>query len=201
MAKKRHLTKAQILAALKDQKQNKTLAKGGPFTGIVTVMNYVLWKYKGWEGNKLIEFNERFHEYYNDDNPNRELLYNRLHDACDWGVEFVPFTESDMQKTGNAFYDSLMKKNMEYDNTINELSTMYLLFSFNTLLDMKVKPHKITEIKEQVVKILGPEQTDKTIMDMHNELYEELGIYIEVISPESRSQYLGSDVEVARTIE
>ena len=150
MVKKRHLTKAQILAALKDQKQNKMLAEGGPFTGIVTIMNYVLWKYKGWEGNKLIEFNERFHEYYNDDEPNRKFLYDRLYDACDWGVEFNPFTEADMHKTGNVFYDALMKKNMEYDNTLNALSTMYLLFSFNTLLDMKVKPHKITEIKEEV---------------------------------------------------
>ena len=159
------------------------------FTGMVTVCNYTLWKNEGWYQKKLADYNAAFAVYETKiDNGELTLkeLQDRLWDKADFSVEYVEFTEKDIHSRKNSFMYGIEKQVMEANNIINELSARYFLMHFNVLMDMGYGKKRLERNKDQINELLNTITSDeedkskKRIMDLHKELYEEAGIYIEM---------------------
>ena len=71
---------------------------------------------------------------------------------------------------------------MEANNTINEMSTRYLLIHFNVLMDMGYGKTRLERNKDAINKWLTTltEADGVGVMDLHKELAEDAGIYVEM---------------------
>lgn len=186
---KRQLTKNEILARMREVKKISDSSDKSPFTGMATVCNYTLWKNEGWSQKKLADYNMAVAEYdkkLDSGEVTIEQLQERLWNKADFSVEYVKYTYRDIKSRKNSFMYELEKKINEANNTINELAARYFLMHFNTLMDMGYGKKRLERNKDQInnlLNVITSDEKDKSkprIMDLHKELYEEAGIYIEM---------------------
>lgn len=183
---KRHLSKNEILAKMKEVQKLKNSSDKTPFTGMSTLCNYVLWKKEGWYQKKLGEYNEKVLAYWEQlytGEIELQTLSDRLWDKADFKIEFVPYTEKDIvTKKKNSFLYEMEKRVIDANNTINEVSARHFTIHFNVLMDMGYGKKRLERNKDYLNGMLGviSSASDQRIMDLHRELYEEAGIYIEM---------------------
>lgn len=183
---KRHLSKAELLRKIKDTQMLKKSSDKSPFTGLATICNYTLWKEEKWYQKKLAEYNQAVLEYHNNldaGTVSLEDMSERLWNKADFKVEYVPYTEADIRVSRkNSFLYEMEKKTMEANNTINEMSTRYLLIHFNVLMDMGYGKTRLERNKDAINKWLTTltEADGVGVMDLHKELAEDAGIYVEM---------------------
>ncbi len=182
MKKQKRVSKAQMISALKQLSLAKRAAEQAAFTGMITIMNYVLWKEFKFSTNKLVEFNQRVCDYESSLDTEYTKLHDRLMDYAGFPIEFVEVTKADVAKFGNKAIDSIQYRIAESDNEINRQSSKHLLIAFNSLIDMKVSKKRICNIKDSMNKYIATMYSDdgKRVMDMHEELFHEVGVYVQM---------------------
>lgn len=182
MKKQKRVSKAQMISALKQLSLAKRAAEQAAFTGMITIMNYVLWKEFKFSTNKLVKFNQRVCDYESSPDTEYEKLHDQLMDYAGFPIEFVEVTKADVAKYGNKAIDSIQYRIAESDNEINRQSNKHLLIAFNSLIDMKVSKKRICNIKDSMNNYISTMYSDdgKRVMDMHEELFHEVGIYVQM---------------------
>lgn len=182
MKKQKRVSKSQMISALKQLSLAKRAAEQASFTGMITLMNYVLWKEFKFSANKLVEFNQRVSDYESSSETDYQKLHDQLMDYAGFPIEFVEVTKADVAKYGNKAIDSIQYRIAENDNEINRQSSKHLLIAFNSLIDMKVSKKRICNIKDSMNIYISTMYTDdgKRVMDMHRELFHEIGVYVQM---------------------
>ena len=184
--KRKHLTKDQILAIAREAQIMRNSSIRSPFTGMSTLCNYVLWKDEKWYQKKLAAYNQAVAEYDNRldaEEITLKEMSDRLWNKADFTVECVKQTEKDILVNRKMKFLYEMEKNIiDCNNTINEMSTRYMLIHFNVLMDMGYGRTRLERNKDYInerLKTVTVVEGEK-IMDLHKELYEGAGIYIEM---------------------
>lgn len=184
--KHKHLTKNQILAIAREAQLLRASSVRSPFTGMSTLCNYVLWKDEKWYQKKLAAYNQAVAEYdkrLDAGEITLKELSDRLWNKTDFTVEYTPYTEKDINVSSKLkFLYELEKNTIECNNTINEMSTRYLLIHFNVLMDLGYGKVRLERNKDYVnarLKTVTVVEGER-IMDLHKELVDGAGIYIEM---------------------
>lgn len=187
MAKQKHLTKNELLRRVKNLQDLKRNTSRAPFTGMATLCNYVLWKEEKWYQKKLAEYNQRVAEYdrrLDDGEITIFSLRRRLKKCADFDVDYAPYTYADITvpKKKNSFLYQMEKQIVDANNEINDWSVRYILIHYNVLIDMGYGYKRLNRNKDQLNRWLGVGSQDEgmRIMDLHRELIEGVGIYIEM---------------------
>lgn len=155
-------------------------AEKSPFTGMVTIFCYILWKNFRYGQKSLGKFCSEIQKYNNEWDEDISSLQNRIMDYVGWTVNYEPFTEEDFPKVKSNVYKLYYQKLMQYNNRINELSTRYITFGFCVLIDWGFDVDKLTRFKDKFNERLDyVNEEDKTVMEFWNKLVDEMGIYIE----------------------
>ena len=182
----KHLTKNEILRKYAELQQLRRNAIRAPFTGMATLCNWVLWKEEGWYQKKLAEYNQRVLEYNRLVDDGIVLLEDircRIKEKAGFDVMYVEFTEADIKvpKKDKMLY-SLELEIMAANNTINELSTRYMLIHYQVLMDMGYGEKRLNRNMENVNRWLRNVTDDEgdRIMDLRQQLIDGVGIYIEM---------------------
>ena len=154
------------------------------FTGIATLCNYVLWHDEKWSQNKLIEYHTAVTEYdrkFYDGEITIEQMSKRLWDKAGFTIEYVPQAEEDTYLK-NKFFRDMEQRTIKAGNIINEMSQQYLLIYFNVLMDSGYGKKRLNRVKDNLNKWLDitSKDTGKKIMDLHRELVDKVGIYVEM---------------------
>lgn len=180
----KHYDDPQEIARLMVELQRlRKTAQRSPFTGLLTVFCYVLWKDYKYSQTKLAKFCEDFSKYdleYED--ADIEELSENLWNYADWKVEFTPFTERDYPLYKSPLARKVVREQVKANNEINEKATRYLTYGFTVLMNDGTKKQKLTNIKDKIQKRIDEitkEDRDKEIMDLWKELIDGAGIYIE----------------------
>lgn len=186
MAKKKHMTKNDILRAYKEMRDIKHSADKAPFTGMATLCNYVLWKDEGWYQKKLAEYNQCVAECDRLLDEGKLLLSDiskRLFDKAGFTVDYEPYTYEDIRipKKMGALYKMEMEI-IDSQNTINEMSVRYFLIHYNVLMDMGYGKMRLGRNKDYINSRLAVINKDDghRVMDLHRELLDGVGVYIEM---------------------
>ncbi len=178
---------AEIMRHIQIQRQASFRS---PYTCMLVVFCYVLWKQYRYSQASLVKFTQDFSKYEEKwlKKPIKELD-DRLMEYAGWKIEYVPATEKDFPRYQSVVLQKAIQAQIEDENRIGELSTRYLTYGFCVLADDGVKKQKLTNIKEKVRKLLDEldiisekaekEPGDKGIMDCWRELIDGAGIYIE----------------------
>ena len=178
----RHLTKDEIIRNMKMSKLQEKSSYRSPFTAMSIIFNLALHESARYGGNKLSEFNMKVNDYYYNDDFDEEEISKRILNKLGWSIVFAPIDISEYRLTGNKFQDALTRKKFESDNRINLESKKYMLIAFASMIDMGLTPKKIETIKNKVAKLLNEstaEDSERRIMDMHQQLFDKTGVYIE----------------------
>lgn len=183
--KKRHLSKNEILAKMREVGKLTKGSYNTPFTAMATLCNYVLWKEEGFGQKRLAEYNNRVSEYEYDLDGNKitiQQLSERLMSKADFTIEYLPWTETDITATKNSFMYQMEKRVIDANNTINEMSTRYLLIHFNVLMDNGYGKTRLVRNKDDLNRYLANAYTDDgtRIMEFRKELIDKVGICIEM---------------------
>ena len=170
----------EISRLQKELKRLKQTSYKSPFTSMLTVMCYTLWKDYKFTQNKLSDFIQKFMEYqkkYDD------YMINDLHDElmsyAAWTVEYSPYTMMDMPQTRSAVQRAYYQKIVEYNNMINGLCSRYITYGFCVLKDDGWKAKKLTNMKDHFNHRLADADDNAGIMDYWHDLVNDVGIYIE----------------------
>ena len=182
----KHLTKNEILRKYNELQRLKRNALRAPFTGLATLCNWVLWKEEGWYQKKLAEYNQRVLEYNRLVDEGTVLLDDirrRIKEKAGFDVMYVKFTEADITvpKKDKLLYQIELEI-MAANNTINELSTRYMLIHYQVLMDMGYGEKRLNRNMEHVNRWLHivTDVEGERIMDLHRQLIEGVGVYIEM---------------------
>lgn len=182
----RHLRKNEILARMKEVSKLKNSSDKTPFTGMATICNYVLWKKDKWYQKQLAEYNALvlgYEQKLGSGGVTLEQLQERLLKKAEIKIDHVPYTEKDITVSQKkSFMYEMEKRVVEAKNVINEMSARYFLIHFNALMDMGYGKKRLERNRDWINEQLAEVTTvdDHRIMDLHRELHEEAGIYIEM---------------------
>lgn len=186
MAKKRHMTKNEILRAYNELLIMRKNADKAPFTSMATLCNYILWKDEKWYQKKLADYNQRIADcdrMLDDGVLTLEGINEKLFEKAEFKVDYVPFTYADIkvsEKMGLLY--KMEKEIIDNNNTINEMSVRYFLLHYWVLMQMGYGKTRLERNKDYINKRLGEINRDDKyrIMDLHRELLNSAGIYIEM---------------------
>ena len=186
--KRRQLSKNEILAKTKQLQMLKRSSYRSPFTGMSVLCNYTLWHDEKWYQKKLGEYNSLVAAYdkrLDDEEITLEEISKRLWDKAEFTVEWVEFTDKDITVSKkDKFLYSLEQKIIGYNNTINQMSTIYFLIHFNVLMDMGYGKKRLERNKDLINHNLGNIHTENgtRIMELRQELIDKAGIFVEMPS-------------------
>lgn len=173
----------EIARMMVELKRLRQTAQRSPFTGLLTIFCYVLWKDYKYSQTKLAKFCEDFSKYDTEyDGRDITELDNGLWDYADWKVEFTPYTEKDYPFYKSPMAQKVIREQVKANNEINEKATRYLTYGFTVLMNDGTKKQKLTNIKDKIQKRIDEvtaDERDKCIMDLWKELVDGAGIYIE----------------------
>lgn len=191
--KHKHVSKQELLRKMHEVAFAKKACTKAPFSGMITLVNYTLWKDFNYDVDKLVEFNQKTMEYENnvDEVPVNELN-DRLFNYANFNVEFVELTKEDIVKSGNKTLDAMEMSIIHSNNKINQQSTVHLVSAFNALIDMSLSKEDIEKIKDAINHHLAVMYEDDgvRVMEMHKQLYDELGLFIEMPSDSTLKRYM-----------
>ena len=183
MGKKKHrryLTKDEILASMRKVRDIKQTADRSPFTGISILANYVLWKEEGKGQKKLAEYNQIVNGYETAINAGEvtvEELSARVWEKGHFKIEFEPWENATCK---NNLVDRLNAELINANNVIHQYAARHLTVHFASLIDLGYGKKRLERNKDWINDYLRKCDNDEMhIMDMHQELVDKVGIYIE----------------------
>lgn len=173
---------AQLMIETRRLKQS---ASRSPYTVVLTILCYGLWKDYRFSQKKLADFCSRFAGYDEKylDKPFDDLA-DRLMEYSGWKVENKEFTPADYPRYKSKVMQAAVLEQMRCANEINELSARYFTYGFCALIDedFDFGARKLTNFKNKSQKhiqsITGDMRTG-TIHDLRQELMSGAGIFIE----------------------
>lgn len=178
---KRHRSKNELLAQMRELQRRKMTRFTAPFTGMAIISNFVLWKVEKFTQNKLEKYNQLVNEYYlkiNNGDISLDSLADRLFQKAEFKIEFEPYTEDDILVSRKDKYAyAWNKQNIEINNAINDSCREYLIICFNALMDMGYGKKRLGRVRVNVLETLN--SSGGKVMGMHQELIDGVGIYIE----------------------
>lgn len=185
MKRKKHFEPWEICEYMKTVAEDNKKAQSVPYTGMATACNYSLWKDWKFSISKLIQFNKDVNEYY-EDIRNGFYTFDDLQEKIlavspELVIYTVYYTDDDL-KNHNKFMRALERKQLQQNNILNDRSVEYMRVFFMILIDYGWTEKKLLKAKDYVnnrIKVYL-EDDEKHIMDLHEELLEGTGIYIEV---------------------
>lgn len=183
--KRRHYEPWEICEHMKKMKQDEVKAYSIPYTGMSVACNYSLWKDWKFSPSKLQKFNQDVNEYY-EDIQNGFYTFDDLQEqivrvAPELVIYTVEYTDNDLTYQ-DKFKRTLEKINHKKNNIINNRSVEYMRVFFMVLIDYGWDEKKLMKAKEKVTERIKIylEHDDKHIMDLHDELANGTGVYIEI---------------------
>lgn len=180
---KRYDNPQEILKIMRQTELLKQSAERSPFTGILTLFCYTLWKDYKYSQTRLSDFCGKFTEY-NEKYENEPYtgLQSGLNDFADWTIEYKEFTEADYPHYKSVVAQNCIREQVRCNNLINELSTRYILYGMVILMEDGFCKKKLTNFKDKFSDHMdkaGDKCNGKDFMDLWRELVENTGIYIE----------------------
>lgn len=181
---KRYDNPQEILKIMRQTELLKQSAERSPFTGILTLFCYTLWKDYKYSQTKLSDFCGKFTEY-NEKYENEPFteLQSRLMDYADWTIEYQVFTEADFPHYKSKIAQDCIREQVRCNNLINDLSTRYILYGMTILMESGFQKRKLTNFKDKFYNYIEMKDANGkkiSFMDFHNELFEKTGIFIEM---------------------
>lgn len=172
-----------ILRLRRETELLRQSAERSPFTGILTLFCYTLWKDYKYSQTKLSDFCCKFTEYNEkyENEPYTELQ-NRLNDFAEWTIEYQVFTEADFPRYKSKIAQDCIREQVRCNNRINDLSTRYILYGMVILMEDGFGKKKLTNFKDKFSDRMDKavdKCNGKDFMDLWKELVENTGIYIE----------------------
>jgi hypothetical protein len=180
---KRYDNPKELSKLLLETRRLKQSANRSPYTVILTILCYGLWKDYRYSQRKLADFCRKFAEYDERyfDKPYQTLV-DELYNYADWKVEHVKYTKDDYPHYKSKVMQASVEEQMRCANEINALSTRYFTYGFYILIEDGFGVKKLTNFKDKAQKriqsITGDMRTG-TINDLWKELATGAGIYIE----------------------
>jgi hypothetical protein len=147
---KRYDNPQEILKIMRKTELLKQSAERSPFTGILTLFCYTLWKDYKYSQTRLSDFCGKFTEYNEkyENEPYTELQ-SRLNDFADWTIEYKEFTEADYPHYKSVVAQKCILEQVRCNNLINELSTRYILYGMVILMEDGFSKKKLTNFKDK----------------------------------------------------
>ena len=180
---KRYDNPQDIARLVAETRRLRLSAQRKPFTGMMTMFCYVLWKDYKYSQTKLSDFCKLMAKYDSEyEGLSFENLSKRLFDYADWTVEYKEFTVNDFPRYKSKVAMKYIEEQVLCNNEINEKSTRYITYGFNVLIDCGFGKKKLTNLKDKFQKRMEDVTKDERtegIMDMWKELVDKAGIYIE----------------------
>ena len=180
---KRYDDPKELSKLLLETRRLKQSANRSPYTVILTILCYGLWKDYRYSQRKLADFCRKFAEY--DEryfNKTYQKLVDELYNYTDWKVEHVKYTKDDYPHYKSKIMQASVEEQMRCSNEINALSARYFTYGFCILIEDGFGSKKLTNFKDKAQKriqsITGDMRTG-TINDLWKELATGAGIYIE----------------------
>lgn len=172
-----------ILRLRRETELLRQSAERSPFTGILTIFCYTLWKDYKYSQTRLSDFCGKFIEYNEkyENEPFTELQSN-LMDYADWTIEYQVFTEEDFPRYKSKIAQDCIREQVRCNNLINDLSTRYILYGMTILIESGFQKRKLTNFKDKFNKYIEITSDDSKkigVMDLHKEPADNTGIYIE----------------------
>lgn len=184
MAKRKHvrqMSRDEIIKKMKLVSDMRRSAETSPFTTVAILANHVQWKKEGWGQTKLARYNQIVNDYETAINAGEveiEYLSDRLWDKAEFRLEYVPFESCH----GSSLRDRLNNEVIEFNNRIHLLATRHLTVHFNALMDLGYGKKRLERNKDWLNEYLREsEKGTFNIMDLHRELVDGVGIYIEIV--------------------
>lgn len=184
MGKKKHgrqMSRNEICAQMKKVRDIKQSADKSPFTGIAILANYVSWKEDKWGQIKLARYDQIVNDYETAINAGEiavEELSDRLWDKAEFKIEF---TQWGYESGGKTLRDQLNAELIRSNNVINQYAARHLTVHFNALMDLGYGKKRLERNKDQMTDYLDrADRGEIPIMQMHKELLDGVGIYIEM---------------------
>lgn len=172
-----------ILRLRRETELLRQSAERSPFTGILTLFCYTLWKDYKYSQTKLSDFCCKFTEYNEkyENEPYTELQ-SRINDFVEWTIDYQVFTEADFPRYKSKIAQECIREQVRCNNRINDLSTRYILYGMVILVEDGFGKKKLTNFKDKFSDHMdktGDKCNGKDFMDLWKELVENTGIYIE----------------------
>lgn len=180
---KRYDNPQEIIRLAAETKRLRLSAQRSPFTGMMILFCYTLWKDYKFSQTKLADFCNMMQKYYleYDDKP-IENLSEKLFDYTGWKVEYVRFSRKDFPRYKSKIAMQYVDEQVACNNEINEKSTRYLTYGFNVLVDCGFGKKKLTNFKDKLqnrIEDITKDNRTVSVMDLWKELVEKAGVYIE----------------------
>ena len=181
---KHNMSKAELLRRYKEAKTAKAGCDKAPFTAIATLCNYILWKEEKWYQKKLAEYNQRVHDcdrMMDDGEITIDDIRKRLWDKAGFDVQVVDEEQKYSKKTKN-FVQRMEREIVEANNQVNNMSARYILIHYSVLMDMGYGNKRLNRNMGYVNEWLRrtSREGDISIMQLHKELFQDAGIFIEM---------------------
>lgn len=178
---RKHFSKAEILAMCNRVARETRMCERTPYTAMPLICLYTMLESESWKQTRLANLATQINEYkekYDNGELDRERLKKRLFDKAEFDVEFKEYTVDDIT-SHTKFLRWIDEKQIAPQNTINELSTEYMLFFFNALMDSGYGKDRLQRVSNKMMDILNRYVEDKLLLKEMTDALFDVGIAIE----------------------
>lgn len=194
---KRHLTPAEIIRQCKIVSRENRTAHRTPWTVMSIICPYTLLKCEGYKGQRIAKIVARIEKYealWKDDKVDLEELKKRVAEKIGTDLElfrYTVYTESDITAKKGSYDWWLDSRQIDAWNTMNEQASRYLVFFFNSLIDVEhFGKQRIHRVDDYMNNLMQEYIFSKAVMAIwRKELEEEACIQVEMpIDPETQKR-------------
>ena len=176
--KQKHMTKDELLFHLRGMSRMNLYGVGVAYRNSAVLTNHILWKSEKFKTDQFVKFNELVNKKFNDDESLDEIN-KRLKRKANFTVSFSECTLDDIPRTGNKAIDTIRVGMIDIDNEVNDMTRKYILYAYDSLMDMGFGKTRLTRIKQKISEEITFIETE-TIEFYQKELMEEIGLLIEL---------------------
>ena len=176
--KQKHMTKNELLYHLRGMSRLNLYGVGVAYRDAAVLTNHILWKSEKFKTNQFVKFNELVNKKFQD-NESLDEINKRLKRKANFTVSVSECTLADIPRTGNKAIDSIRVGMIDIDNEINDMTRKYILYTYDSLMDMGFGKTRLTRIKQKISEEITFIET-ATIELYQKELMDEIGLLIEL---------------------
>lgn len=194
---KRHLTPKEIIAQCKAVARENRMADRTPWTVMSIICPYTLLKSEGYKGQRIAKIIAKIEEYealWDNGEVDLAELKKRVYEKADGdedALDYTVYTENDIAWKKGTYDYWLDSRQIEAQNTINQQASRYLTFFFNALIDIEgFGKTRLIRVHEYLNGLMENYRfTKQSIHDWKEELFEEVGIVVEMpMDPETQTR-------------
>ncbi len=182
---RRHLTPKEIAEQCKQVAREKRMCDRTPWTAMAIMCGYTVMKSEGFKGiriNRLTNYVNAMEEKWSAGKVDLEELRDKLMEKADWSIEYKQYTTEDITAKKGSYAYWIVERQLDPQNTINELSARYLLFFYHGLMELYgYGKDRLTRVERMMGKFLrGYGEDNNVVHKWHKELLEDAGIVMEM---------------------